>query len=217
MKKPYVVINCAMSADGKIALPNRKQMRISCDEDIKRMYHLRNESDAVLVGIGTILTDDPKLTIKEEYVKNPKQPLRLILDYYCKTPKNALALNNTSKTIILSKKGNEKQYNLENVKVIGCKTVGPGLLDLDAILDILCQNKIRKVLVEGGSTVIWNFLKERLADELFIYVGPFIIGGKNTPTVADGEGIKNRDDVISLKIIKIKKFGPGLLIQYKPI
>ena len=73
MTKPYVIINCAMSADGKIALPTRKQLRISSEEDIKRMYNLRNKCDGVLVGVGTILSDDPKLTVKEKYVKNPNK------------------------------------------------------------------------------------------------------------------------------------------------
>ena len=68
MKRPHVTINCAMSVDGKIASPTRKQMRISSEEDIQRMYRLLNESDAVLVGIGTILADDPKLTVKESYL-----------------------------------------------------------------------------------------------------------------------------------------------------
>ena len=106
MKRPNVIINCAMSADGKIALPNRRQLRISCDEDIKRMYNLRNNADAVLVGIGTILSDDPKLTVKEKYVNNPKQPLRIILDNKCRTPKDALVLNDSAKTLIITAKGN---------------------------------------------------------------------------------------------------------------
>src|SRR5512136_1773557 len=100
MKRPYVIINCAMSADGKIASPMRKQMQISCDEDIKRMYRLRNECDTVLVGVGTILTDNPKLTVKEKYVKHPRQPLRVVLDSKGRTPPHALVLNNVSKTLI---------------------------------------------------------------------------------------------------------------------
>ncbi|MEE9440888.1 MAG: dihydrofolate reductase family protein, partial [Candidatus Thermoplasmatota archaeon] len=122
MKRPYVIINCAMSADGKIALPNRKQLRISCDEDIKRMYNLRNEVDAVLVGIETILSDDPKLTVKEKYVKNPKHPLRVVLDGTCRTPKDALILNDSAKTLIIAGEGNEKQFDFEHVEVVGCKT-----------------------------------------------------------------------------------------------
>jgi len=86
MNMPHVIINCAMSLDGKLASQSGRQMKISCEEDIKRMYKLRNNYDAVLVGIGTVLSDDPKLTVKEKYVKNPKQPIRIVLDTYCKTP-----------------------------------------------------------------------------------------------------------------------------------
>ena len=73
MNRPYVIVNCAMSADGKIALPSRKQLRISSDEDIKRMYTLHQECDAVLVGIETVLSDDPKLTVKENYSSEKKR------------------------------------------------------------------------------------------------------------------------------------------------
>ncbi len=118
MKRPHVIINCAMSADGKIASPARKQMRISSEQDIERMYRLRNESDAVLVGIGTILADDPKLTVKESYVHHPKQPLRVILDSKGRTPSHALALNTVSKTLIITAEGHKKTY--EWVSYRGC-------------------------------------------------------------------------------------------------
>jgi len=217
MKRPHVTINCAMSADGKIALPNRKQLRISCDEDIKRMYNLRSESDAVLVGIGAILSDDPKLTVKEKYVKNPKQPLRVILDSKCRTPKNALVLNDRAKTLIITKRGNEKQFDYKHVEVVGCKTDNEGYIDVECALDLLSQKGVKKLLVEGGSTIIWSFLKKKLVDELFIYIGPYVIGGKDTPTVADGPGIINEDELIFLKIIDVKRLGSGILIHYQLI
>ena len=88
MEKPYVIVNCAISADGKIALSSGNQIRISCEEDIKRVYRLRNKNDAILVGINTIISDDPKLTVKKDYVKKIHQPIRIILDSTCKTPKN---------------------------------------------------------------------------------------------------------------------------------
>lgn len=215
MKRPYVIINCAMSADGKIALPSRKQVRISCDEDIKRMYNLRNEADAVLVGIGTILSDDPKLTVKEKYVKNPKQPLRIVLDSNCRTPKDALVLNDSAKTLIIIKKGNEKQFDCKHVEVVECKTDNEGRIDLNSALDLLFQKGVKKLLVEGGSTVIWSFLKKKLVDDLFIYIGPYVIGGKDTPTVADGSGIKNENELLSLRIVNVKRLDEGALIQYK--
>jgi len=216
MKRPHVIINCAMSADGKIASPMRKQMKISCDEDIKRMYRLRNECDAVLVGVGTILADNPKLTVKEKYVKHPKQPLRVVLDSKGRTPPDALVLNDVTKTLIITAKGTQKIYNGSHIKLAKCETNTNGLIDVKDVLDFLYRKGVRTLLVEGGGTVIWNFLKNKVVDDLFIYIKPCIIGGKETPTMAEGEGIKNEEDSIPLTIVKVKRLGTGLLIHYQP-
>jgi 2,5-diamino-6-(ribosylamino)-4(3H)-pyrimidinone 5'-phosphate reductase len=214
MKRPRVTINCAMSVDGKIASPTRKQIRISCEEDIQRMYRLRNESDAVLVGIGTILADDPKLTVKESYVQHPKQPLRVILDSKGRTPPHALALNTVSKTLIITAKGHKKTYVGAHVEVVECTTDREGVIDVNYALDLLYQKGVRKLLVEGGGTVIWNFLKNKVVDDIYIYIGPCIIGGKDTPTVADGEGVSSGAK-IELKMIEMKQVGSGVLIHYQ--
>jgi len=217
MNRPHVIVNCAMSADGKISLPSRKQIRISSEADIERMYKLRNMCDAVLVGIKTVLSDDPKLTVKEKYVKNPKQPLRVVLDSKCRISSKALIMNNAAKTLIVTLKGNEKHFDGEHVEVVGIKNNDEGHVDLETMLDILYQKGVRKLLVEGGGTIIWNFLKERLVDELFVYIGSCIIGGKNSPTLADGAGIKNEDELIPLKIIDVSMFDSGILVHYKVI
>ncbi len=214
MKRPWVVINCAMSADGKIASPTRKQIRISCEEDIERMYRLRHDCDAVLVGIGTILEDDPKLTVKEKYVKNPKQPLRVILDSKGRTPPHALVLNDTAKTLIITAKGRMKRYDQPHVEVVECESDDEGMLDVHHVLEILYERGVRKLLVEGGGTVIWSFLKNKVVDDLFIFIGPCIIGGKDTPTVADGTGVDAGEE-IALKIVEVKRLGSGVLIHYQ--
>lgn len=214
MKRPWVIINCAMSADGKIASPTRKQIRISCEEDIERMYRLRHDCDAVLVGIGTILEDDPKLTVKEKYVKDPKQPLRVILDSKGRTPGHALALNDTARTVIITAKGRMKRYDQPHVEVVECESDTEGLLDVHHIMQILYQRGVRKLLVEGGGTVIWSFLKNKVVDDLFIFIGPCIIGGKNTPTVADGKGIDTGEE-IALNISEVQRLGSGVLIHYQ--
>jgi len=215
MKRPYVIVNCAMSADGKIASPSGKQLRISNEEDIKRMYNLRNSCDAVLVGIGAVLSDDPKLTVKEKYVKNPKQPLRVVLDSKCRTPKDALVLNDVAKTLIVATEGNEKQFDRDHIEVVGIKADDGMHVELESMLDLLYQRGIKKLLVEGGGTIIWSFLRNRLVDDLYTYIGPCIIGGKNTPTVADGSGIKSEDDLLSLGIVDVNRLGNGLLVHYK--
>jgi 2,5-diamino-6-(ribosylamino)-4(3H)-pyrimidinone 5'-phosphate reductase len=216
MKRPHVIINCAMSADGKIASPKRKQMRISCDEDIARMYQLRNESDAVLVGIGTILADNPKLTVKETFIQHPKHPLRVILDSKGRTPSNALVLNDVSKTLIISGKEKKKTYNGSHIEVIECSTDKTGLIDVHCALNLLYQKGVRKLLVEGGGTIIWNFLKQKVVDDFYIFIGSCVIGGKDTPTVADGEGITTGEE-ITLKIVEVQKVGSGVLIHYQPL
>ena len=214
MKRPYVIVNCAMSADGKIASPTRKQIRISGEEDTKRMYHLRNDCDAVLVGIETILTDDPKLTVKEKYVHHPKQPLRVILDSNARTPPHALALNDVSTTLIITRKGTQNHFQKPNVEVVECDSDKDGFLDVHNILDILHKKGIKKLLVEGGGTVIWTFLQNKVVDDLFIFIGPCIIGGKNTPTVAEGKGIEGITG-IALRVVDVQRFDLGVLIHYQ--
>jgi len=206
-----------MSADGKIASPARKQMRISSDEDIARMYRLRNDCDAVLVGIETILSDNPKLTVKESYVAHPKQPLRVVLDRQGRTPADALVLNEAANTLIFVEKGKEKSYGKPHVEVIGCPVDARGLIDLDCVLTTLRQKGIRKLLVEGGGTIIWSFLHHKVVDDLTVYIGSCIVGGTETPTMAEGEGIQNEKEAIRLKIVEVQRVGSGVLIHYQPL
>lgn len=211
MNRPYVLINCAMSVDGKIASPSGKQMRISSEQDLKRMYNLRNTSDAVLVGIGTVLSDDPKLTVKEKYVKLPKQPIRIVLDTFCKTPENAKVVNDVTKTILVVGKNCNKKFG-SNVEILKCKIGKKNFISLKYLLDALYARGIRKLMVEGGSTVISDFLNEGFVDDFFIYVGSMIVGGKNTPSL-----VNENFDNLKLKLIEAKNFGEGILLHYRLI
>lgn len=206
---PHVIINCAMSADGKIALPSRKQTRISNEEDMKRVHELRNECDAILVGIGTVLSDNPKLTVKEAYVPNPRHPIRIVLDSRGRIPRNAEILSPDSHTIVVI---SEKcKHDIKGAETIVC---GKECVDLRLLCDILDKKGIRTLLVEGGETVIWSFLRERIADEFYVFVGSMVIGGKNSPTSAGGEGAKNEEDIIRLTLKNAERLGDGVLLHY---
>jgi 2,5-diamino-6-(ribosylamino)-4(3H)-pyrimidinone 5'-phosphate reductase len=198
-----------MSADGKIALPSRKQTRISNEEDMKRVHEMRNKCDAILVGIETILSDDPKLTVKEKYVPNPSHPLRIVLDSNGRIPEDAEVLSPVSPTIIAVTESCER--NIDGVDLIIC---GKEEVDLPTLLDILDQRGIKNLLVEGGEKVIWSFLNQRLADELYIFVGSMVIGGLKSPTPAGGEGAKSEKDIIPLKLIEVSEVGEGVLLHY---
>lgn len=208
--RPYVIINCAMSIDGKIALPGKKQARISSEEDMVRVHKLRSKVDAVLVGIETILTDDPKLTVKKEYVKKAKNPIRIILDSHFKIPQNAKVLEPNARTIVVT---TEKEYKRGLLEVIKC---GDGeKVDIKKLMNLLSERGIKRLLVEGGSTVIWEFLKSNLFDEFHVYIAPIIIGG-DAPTPAGGEGIKSIENAIRLQLFAIERYGDGVLLKFIP-
>lgn len=207
-----IIINCAMSADGKIALKTRRQTQISNEQDKKRVHTLRNSSDAILVGIDTVLSDDPKLTVNEKYVKNPRKPIRIVLDSKGRTPKDALVLNAAAPTIIVTSEGSKKTFR--NAETIRC---GKDRVDLRKLVSVLEARGIKTMLVEGGSKVMWSFLKTRLADEVNIFVGSMVIGGEKAPTPAGGDGAEREKDIVVLKLKRAKAIGNGVLLTYEVV
>jgi 2,5-diamino-6-(ribosylamino)-4(3H)-pyrimidinone 5'-phosphate reductase len=205
-----VIINCAMSADGKIATKDRKQAAISNDTDMRRVHLLRNSVDAILVGVGTVLADNPKLTVKAKYVHDPRKPVRVVLDSKGRTPPDAKVLDGESRTIIVTAGATTKEF--KNAETIRC---GSGRVDLEELLPVLEENGIRTLLVEGGSEVIWSFLKSRLADEVYIFIGSVIIGGTSAPTPAGGDGAASLEDAVALKLKKAEVVGDGVLLRYE--
>jgi len=205
--RPEVILNCAASADGKISLPSRKQMIISNEKDFERVHKLRSECDAIIVGIGTIIEDNPFLTVRNNAIA---KPIRVILDTSCRIPIDSNVLNGESKTIIAV--GNQfGKENLETAEIIKC---GENKIDLTKLLNILSKRGVKKVLVEGGETVMWSFLKEKLFDEYNVFFSSIIIGGKETPTIAGGKGFHVEESILNLRLISVEQLGNGILAKY---
>jgi len=201
-----------MSADGKIALRTRRQTRISNEEDKRRVHKLRNSSDAILVGVETVIGDNPKLTVNPKYVKRPRRPLRIVLDSKGRTPKNALVLDGTSKTLMVT---NEKCKRVfPNAATARC---GKQEVDLKKLMRILEKKGVRTLLVEGGSRVIWSFLRSRIADEVNIFVGSMVIGGDKSPTPAGGAGAETEKAIVALVLRRMKTVGNGVLLTYEVV
>ncbi len=206
--QPRVIINAAMSVDGKIALADGRGIRISNEDDLRRVHRLRAQADVVLVGVGTILKDDPKLTVKPEYAKG-RNPLRVVLDSDGRTPRNANVLDDTAPTLIATTADCEKTF--PHAKVF---RGGKDEVDLRALLDHLGGQGAKTVLVEGGSATIWSFLRHRLADELKVFVGSSVLGGQSAPTLAGGEGARSLEDAVRLRLEKASPLGDGMLLEY---
>ena len=207
--KPYTILNCASSADGKIALPNKRKIELSNTEDFKRVHDLRSKCDAIIVGINTVIEDNPNLTVNGKY-SSGSNPIRVILDTNYRTPKNSNILNGESETIIVigDKTADRK---LPNVKILRC---GNKEVNLEKLLNHLKKLNVKNILVEGGETVLWSFLEKKLFNELNIFVSSVIIGGKNTPSIAGGKGFLDKRNILNLELKKFKQMGNGILLTY---
>ena len=206
--RPFIHVNCAMSADGKIAGSNRKQVRISSDEDKQRVKNLRRQYDAILVGVGTVLADDPHLTVKgATYEENP---IRIVIDPHGRTPHEALVVNDAAPTIILTDDYCEKTW--DNADVLRCGTP----LDLELAMDALAKAGIESILVEGGGETIASFFRKGMVDRYTVFVGSMIIGGRISPTPVDGDGWI-AEGGIGLELKNSEVLGNGVLLTYSPI
>jgi len=201
-----------MSADGKIALPSRKQIKLSNQKDAERVNELRKNCDAILVGIGTVIEDNPKLTVKG---KNniTKNPIRIVLDTNGRTPLNSNILNNEARTI-LAVGNNSNIEKLGNAEIIKC---GDNQIDIKLLIQRLSKKGIKKILVEGGETVLWSFLNEKLFDEINIFIASMIVGGEKTPTMAGGPGFTTKVDTLKLSLKHVGKLEDGVLLTYSKI
>ena len=206
--RPRVIINAAMSADGKIALSDGRGVRLSNEEDTRRVHRLRSQVDAILVGVGTVLMDDPNLTIKRQYAQG-RNPLRVVLDSDGKTPEHAHVLDGSAPTLIVTSDECERVF--PRAEALRC---GKDDVDLALLLDRLAQRGVRTVLVEGGSTVIWSFLRDGFADELKVFVASAVLGGHSAPTLAGGQGAASMDDSIRLRLDRAERLGDGILLEY---
>ncbi len=204
--RPKVFVNVAMSADGKLALSDKTEIKISREEDFERVHKLRNEVDAILVGIGTVLADDPKLTVKDRFVDEPDHPLKVVLDSKGRTPKDAQLFDKGDFLIATTSEIDKEDW-------IKC---GDGeRVDLGMLLEELAERGVEKLLVEGGGEVISSFFKEDLVDEFTVFVGSLVIGGRGAPTPVDGEGAQVMEEVIDLDFIGYEKMDDGILLKYK--
>jgi 2,5-diamino-6-(ribosylamino)-4(3H)-pyrimidinone 5'-phosphate reductase len=197
-----------MSADGKIAGVERKQVRISSDEDMERVKQLRKEYDAILVGVGTILADDPHLTVKDlDYDTNP---VRIVIDPHGKTPDDALVLDERAPTVIVTSREFKKEWDCEETIYFD------GNLCLSKILEELAEEiGIESILVEGGGETIAAFFKEDLVDIYTVFIGGLVIGGRTAPTPADGEGWVSEGGM-KLTLKNAEVLGGGVVLTFEP-
>ena len=207
--RPKVIVNCAMSLDGKIASRIRKQVRLSDETDMARVHRLRNDCDAILVGIGTVLADDPSLLVKEKYVEDIEQPIRVIMDPHCRTPENSKVLDGGSSTLVIVTDGHARE--LPSAEVITC---GKEEIDLQRLMGILGDLNVNTLLVEGGGETIWQFVKVGLVDKFIVFISWRIIGGKDAPTPVDGVGFAGEEEFVNMELNRSTLTKEGIILEF---
>lgn len=220
--RPYVVVNVAMSADGKLSTRERRQVKISGSEDFLRVDRLKAGSDAVMVGIGTVLADDPSLTVKGEEHRRQRleqgageHPVRIVVDSGARTPVDASVLRKGSglRIIAVSGKADPARVALlrQHATVIAA---GDGQVDLAALMEALGKMGIRRVMVEGGGELIAGLIRAGVVDEIYTFVGNLIIGGRNAPTPVDGDGFITEVEFSRLTLAESRRIGDGILLHW---
>ena len=223
MMRPYTFINAAMSADGKISTYKRKQVRISGKNDFERVDHLRAGADAVMVGIGTVLADDPSLTVKSgDLRRNHKErngcgnPARIVVDSMARTPLDADIFKKGGGERIIAVSETAPADRVEKLrKKARIITAGRDRVDLVALMSRLKELGIGTLMVEGGATLNWSLISQGLVDEVFTYIGALFLGGKDAPTLVDGAGFADNTDAAGLELVSLEQMDNGVLIRWR--
>jgi 2,5-diamino-6-(ribosylamino)-4(3H)-pyrimidinone 5'-phosphate reductase len=198
----HVVLNMAASLDGRVAGPGGQPVQLSGPEDHERVHHLRADSDAIVVGIGTVLADDPRLTARPE-PRGPReeQPLRVVVDSRLRTPEDARVLDEAADTLVLASEDGE----LPGATVV---PVGEDQVDLAAGVDALADRGVERVMIEGGPTLAASALAAGLVDRFSVYIAPRVLG--EGPSLA--EAFQGLD--VDLEPRSRAPLGEGTLVNY---
>lgn len=217
--RPYVILNAAMTLDGKIATATGSS-NISGKEDLERVHEIRKECDGIMVGIGTVLADDPRLTVHKIDAKPEDNPVRVVVDSRCRTPLDARIINDDAQTVIAV--ANEYKDEIKSsgkydaLKGKGVKIFfsGSNRVDLVSLMSYLHEEGIEKLMLEGGSTLNFSMIKAGLIDEISICIAPMVVGGVNAKTFFDGEGFDLMDEAVRLELTDSYTLGKDLILKY---
>ena len=212
--RPFITISYAQSVDGSIASSNRQPIRLSGPESLVLTHQIRAGCDAVLIGIGTILADDPRLTVRLVKGSNP-QPI--ILDTHLRTPPNAKLVKQSNPSPWLINEADGRGNRIAALKKAGaipitCVTAQDGKIDLYALMAKLADMQINSIMVEGGAQVITSFINSQLVDQFIITVSPRLVGGLQ---VIDSKDLKTETN-LTLDQISYQHLGDDLIMWARP-
>jgi 2,5-diamino-6-(ribosylamino)-4(3H)-pyrimidinone 5'-phosphate reductase len=212
--RPAVWVNCAASADGRLAYAGGARARLSSPEDLRRVQQLRANADAILVGVGTVVADNPSLRVHWDLLGEPegKSPTRVVVDSTGRTPEGSRVLDGTIPTIVATSERCTRTFPPPvQTLVAGATTV-----DLAELFVRLHALGIRRLMVEGGSEVLSSVLRGGLFDRFTVYFAPLVIGGRTAPPVVRGPDTPGLEETVPLRLLALDRLGEGFVVTYAP-
>jgi diaminohydroxyphosphoribosylaminopyrimidine deaminase/5-amino-6-(5-phosphoribosylamino)uracil reductase len=215
---PFVTLKAGMSLDGKISTSSGESRWITGEASRDYVHRMRATSDAIMVGIETVLKDDPKLTARPRKGMG-RNPVRVVVDSRLRVPLSAKIFDPRSDArVIVATTGAANARKLEKLKAMDGAVVlsleGPkGRVDLSLLMRDLGEMGIASLLAEGGSEVNASLLRDGLVDKVMFFLAPMIIGGRRSPGVIGGEGIVELTDAVRLTEVRSRRLGEDLLVE----
>lgn len=216
-KMPYVIAKWAMSLDGKIATRAGDSQWISCEKSRAYVHRLRGLMDGIIVGIGTVLVDDPLLTCRAKLAK--RRPKRIVIDSKALLPLNSRLINTINEAeVFVATTYSAPEERIRQLESAGCKIIrvnsdDNGLVDLNQALRELGNLQLTNVLVEGGSRIFGSLFDNNLVDKVLIFISPKIIGGVNAPSPVMGKGVFKVSEAIKFDKISVKGCDHDIVIE----
>jgi len=221
-RQPFVTVKFAMSLDGKIATRRTDSKWISNDEARKFVHNVRHTVDAVMVGVNTILIDDPHLTARLAWGRGGRtvaQPLRVVVDSRGRTPLSANVFKGPGRTLIAAAQSLEAEKAEALARLNGEAVVvgdGVGKVDLPRLMKLLGEREVTSILVEGGSRLLGSMFDCGLVDKVIAFVAPIIIGGSEAKTAVGGLGVEQVAQALRLERVSFERFGDNMMVTGYP-
>lgn len=217
-KNPFVLLKYAMTMDGKIATYTRKSKWISSEKSREDAHRLRNKYSAIMVGVGTVITDNPKLTSR---IENSTNPIRVICDSYLRCPIDREVITSAKEIRTIIATTNKNEEDQKNYKELGCEIIEckvfDGNVDLQDLMKKLYLKGIDSVLIEGGSTLSSSCFKQKIVNKVRAYIAPKIFGGIDAKGPVGGIGVSEVSECTKLKNKKCELIDGDIVIESKVI
>ena len=214
--RPFVTAKFAMSLDGKIATRTGDSKWITGDKARWHVHNMRAHTDAIMIGIGTALADDPRLTARDERGNSlARQPLRVVVDSRGRLPRTARLLSEPGETMIAVGSGVTRSQTGEHGEGVEFRSfpLRDGHIDLERLIEFLAQEyDVTSIMVEGGGALLGSLFDLDLVDKVVAFVAPTVIGGASAPSPVGGTGVEMMADALELERVRWKRLGRDMLI-----